>query len=103
MKERRTQQRHAIRLTNTQWAVVAEALGQMVKIHASRLGAVAEADPALLTGHLSAFDALSRTYADLVRELAQAGLTDASARGTAQTLDEAFALLESRLAGGSRQ
>ncbi len=103
MNERRRKRRFPVRLTDTQWAVIVEALGQMVKIHASRLDSLVQADQPGSTGTLSAFDALSRTYADLLRELAEAGLVDPSARDTAGTLDQASALLESRLSGGTRQ
>lgn len=103
MNERRRRRRVSVRLTDTQWAVIAEALGQMVKIHASRLDALAEQEAPGTIGNVTAFDALSRTYADLIRELAQAGLVDVSARATAETLDEASAVLESRLSGGGRQ
>ncbi|MBI5016468.1 MAG: hypothetical protein HZB55_13390 [Deltaproteobacteria bacterium] len=103
MNERRRKRRVSIRLTGTQWAVIVEALGQMVKIHASRLDSLVQADAPGSTGNVSAFDALSRTYADLLRELAQAGLVDPSARAAAETLDEASAMLESRISGGGRQ
>jgi hypothetical protein len=103
VNERRRQRRISIRLTTTQWAVIAEALGQMVKIQAARLESLVQGEGPASAGNLSGFDALSRTYADLVRELAQAGLADTSARTAAQTLDEASALLESRVSGGGRQ
>ncbi len=103
MTERRRKKRFPVRLTSTQWAVIVEALGQMVKIHATRLDELVKSDNPGSTGNLSAFDALSRTYADLLRELAGTGLVDGSARETAGTLDQASALLESRLSGGGRQ
>lgn len=103
MNERRSRRRVSVCLTDTQWAVIAEALGQMVKIHASRLDSLGETEAPGVTGNVSAFDALSRSYADLLRELAQAGLVDMSARAAAKTLEEASGILESRLSGGGRQ
>ena len=102
MNERRTERRIPIRLTRTQWALIAEALGQMVRTHATRLdGLVREGEP-VSTDNVTAFDALSHTYANLMRELAQAGLTDTSARDAARTIDESSSLLGSRLSGGGR-
>jgi len=102
MDERRTERRVSIRLTGIQWALIGEALGQMVSTHASRLdGQVREGTP-VSTDQMTAFDLLSHTYANLMRELAQAGLTDASARDAAQTIDESSSLLGSRLSGGGK-
>ncbi len=102
MDERRTEGRVSIRLTATQWALIAEALGQMVKIHAARLdGQVREGAP-VSQDSVTAFDLLSHTYANLMRELAQAGLTDETAREAAQTIDESTSLLGSRFSGGGR-
>lgn len=102
MEERRTERRFALRLTGGQWALIAEALAQMVRIHASRLDDLKQAGEAVSPDSVTAFDALSRTYADLMRELAEAGLTDRSAREAARSLDESSAMLGSRLSGGGR-
>jgi hypothetical protein len=102
VEERRTERRIPIRLTRTQWAVIAEALGQMVRTHACRLDGLAQAGEPVSSDNVTAFDFLSHTYANLMRELAQAGLTDTSARDAAQTIDESSALLGSRLSGGGR-
>ncbi|MBE0616436.1 MAG: hypothetical protein IH608_00730 [Proteobacteria bacterium] len=102
MNDRRTERRVPIRLTGTQWAVISEALGQMVKTHASQLDRLVQSGVPVSVDNVTAFDVLSHTYANLMRELAQAGLTDTSARDAAQTIDESSSLLGSRLSGGGR-
>jgi len=100
--ERRTERRIPIRLTGTQWAVISEALGQMVRTHAARLDSLAEAGESVSSENVTAFDFLSHTYANLMRELAQAGLADTRAREAAQSIDQSSSLLGSRLSGGGR-
>lgn len=102
MDERRTLDRVPVSLTRPQWALIAEALGQMVKIHATRLDSLVKAGTPVSGDSVTAFDSLSHTYANLMRELAEAGLTDERAREAAQSIDESCAILSSRLSGGSR-
>lgn len=102
MDERRTEQRVSLCLTATQWAVIAEALGQMVRVHAARLDGLVREGAPVSQEQVTAFDFLSHTYANLTRELAQSGLADGTAREAAQTIDESTSLLESRFSGGGR-
>jgi len=102
VNERRTERRIPIRLTRTQWALIAEALGQMVRTHATRLDNLAQSGEPISNDNVTAFDALSHTYANLMRELSEAGLTDESAREAARSIDESSSLLGSRLSGGGR-
>lgn len=102
MNERRTERRISLDLTATQWALIAEALGQMVRVHAGRLDEHVREGTPVSPEQLTAFDVLSHTYANLMRELAQAGLADGTARAAAQTIDESSSLLESRFSGGGR-